>query len=112
MKYGDSALDGKSGMLTIFQQKRGLNLIGGLNGNSNPVKDFADDIDCIFLLANHDPDKSGLQAIIKAIEKINIPGVGIKYCTSNFMGYGLYKESVISIQEFNKRYAKQIYSKS
>ena len=135
MKYGDAALNGKSGMLdhvkqwseyleqeenrkdikeemlNVFRQKRDLHLIKGLEGNNNPVKSFTADIDCIFLLANHDPDKSGLQTIVKEIEKINIPGVGIKFCISNFMGYGLYKENVINLPEFNERYAKQIYSK-
>ncbi|MBU4312210.1 MAG: hypothetical protein KJ706_05795 [Candidatus Omnitrophica bacterium] len=135
MKYGDSALNGKSGMLghvkqwseylgyeenkkdikeemlNLFKQKRDLRLVGGLEGNGNLVKDFADDIDCIFLLANHDPEKSGLKNIIRELGQINIPGVGIKFCIGNFMGYGLYKENVISLPEFNKRYARQIYSK-
>ena len=57
------------------------------------------------------PDKSGLQEIIKGLEQIKIPGVEIKFCVSNFMGYGLYKESVVNLEEFKKRYERQIYSK-
>ncbi len=135
MKYGDSALNGSSGMLdhveqwsnyllleknkedirdemlNLFQQKRDLCLIAGLEGNPNKVKSFVDEIDCIFLLANHDPGKSRLQGIIKELEQIKIPGIGIKFCVSNFMGYGLYKENVIDLVEFREKYVRQIYSR-
>lgn len=135
MKYGDFALSGKSGMLghveqwgnylsieknkdeirdemlNLFQQKRDLCLISGLEGNPNKVKSFADEMDCIFLLANHDPGKSRLQGIIQKLEQIKIPGVGIKFCVSNFMGYGLYKENVIDLVEFSEKYVRQIYSR-
>lgn len=135
MKYGDSALGGKSGMLDhvkqwreylsvdkkreeikdeiqkLFQQKRELGLINGLEGNTNEIRDFAGEIDCIFLLANHGPDKSRLDEIIRNLEQINIPSVEIKFCVSNFMGYGLYKENVINLAEFREKYARQIYSK-
>lgn len=135
MKYGDSALSRKSGMIehvkqwqgylsvagnregikeeiiSLFQQKRDLGLIKGLQGNANKVKSFEDEIDCIFLLANHDPGKSSLLKVIKELDQIKIPGVEIKFCVSNFMGYGLYKENVINVVEFKDKYAQQIYSR-
>lgn len=111
MALAENRKDIKEEMVNVFQQKRDLCLIGGLKGNNNAVTDFVEDIDCIFLLANHDPGKSGLQRIIKEIEQINIPGVEIKFCISNFMGYGLYKENIINLPEFKERYARQIYSR-
>lgn len=135
MKYGDAALGGKAGMLdhveqwseylsqeknkkyikkemlNLFQQKRDLCLMAGLKDNPNEVKSFSDEIDCIFLLANHDPEKSGLKEVIYKLGQIEIPCVEIKFCASNFMGYGLYKENVINIDKFQKRYNTQIYSK-
>ena len=134
MKYGDSALSGKAGMfehvkqwskylsqeentkyikaelLKLFQQKRELGLIDGLKVNPE-VPRFFYDIDCIFLLANHDPEKSGLKEIMEKLGKLKIDGVEIKFCASNFMGYGLYKENVINIDKFQERYSGQIYSK-
>lgn len=134
MKYGDAALDGESGMikhveqwekyltlpnikeiksemLTLFQQKRDLGLIAGLEGNRNNVENLSDGIDCFFLLANHDPSSRKLKKIIEELKQIKIPGVEIKFCASNFMGYGLYKENVINIDKFQERYNGQIYSK-
>ena len=135
MKYGDSALSGKAGMfehvkqwskylsqeentkyikaemLKLFQQKRELGLIDGLKVNPNEVTRFFSDIDCIFLLANHDHEKSGLKEIMEKLGKLEIDGVEIKFCASNFMGYGLYKENVINIDKFQERYSGQIYSK-
>jgi hypothetical protein len=95
----------------LFQQKRELGLISGLKGNTNEIKYFAREIDCIFLLANHDPGKSKLDEIIRNLEQITIPDVEIKFCVSNFMGYGLYKENVINLAEFREKYEQQIYSK-
>lgn len=101
----------KKEMLNLFQQKRDLCLIAGSKDNPNEVKSFSDEIDCIFLLANHDPEKSGLKEVIDKLGQIEIPCVEIKFCASNFMGYGLYKENVINIDKFQERYNTQIYSK-
>src|SRR3972149_6562277 len=132
MKYGDTALHGRSGivehakqwkeylssniedikteMLTLFQQKRYLELIASLQENRNEIKSFSKEIDCIFLIDNHDPSSRKLKESILELEKIEIPGVKIKFCVSNFMGYGLFKENVLKIDEFQKRYGKQIFN--
>jgi hypothetical protein len=118
MKYGDGALKGNSGMqkhlvdfhtlisdtkkvgkfkdemLCVFKQKRELGIIPCLSGvpktNKNEVKEFEDEIEMVFLIANHDPDSTKLHAELSSIQ-----GPDVKFITSNFMGYGLYRENVI-----------------
>lgn len=136
MKYGDGAIGGKAGviehikkfeeyvkkiglkkikdeMIGILKQKITLKLIPALikNRHAEKIVEFEEKVDFIFLLANHDPEKTGLQKTLKGFEQIKIPGVEIKFCVSNFMGYGLYKENVISLTEFKERYARQILQK-
>lgn len=138
MKYGDNALKGESGlidhikqlkqffsnkvkknsflveMIEILRQKRKLDLIPGLKGKSNEVKKLQSKIDVIFLLANHDPASVILQNELNKIQSsiINEPlPFELKFCTSNFMGYGLYVENIYSLNKFIRRYNKQIYNK-
>lgn len=127
MKYGDGALTGKSGMkahveqlkrffendekadsfkkemLHIFSQKRTLGLIPKLEGKNNHIKEFAAEIDVIFLIANHDPESRLLKDCVSVLEKSNdsLP-FSVKFCTSTFMGYGLYKEGVHEISYFKE----------
>lgn len=129
MKYGDGAFKGKAGiskhitdfnnfianpqaveefkeeMLGIFKQKRNLGLIPRLsfNKNSNVVTQFADEIEMMFLIANHDPAKSILQTELK-----NLNNKNIKFITSNFTGFGLFKENVFDYYEFMQRFKSQI----
>ena len=133
MKYGDNAFNGKSGihkhisdfivfkskplevssfkdeMLLVFKQKRDLGLIPCLSGvgktNANAITKFADDIEMLFLIANHHPPKTTLQTELSGIHNPEI-----KFITSNFMGYGLYKESIFDYPVFMKRYKHQIYN--
>lgn len=117
MKYGDAALTGSSGikkhyddinrfrtspaftifydeMLVLFDQKRKLGLIPSLSYsvNHNIVTKFKDDVDLIFLIANHKPAKSKLHSELKGLTHKNI-----KYISSNYLGYGLYKKNLIDI---------------
>lgn len=131
MKYGDGAMKGKAGinkhisdfnsfkansikycdfkneMLGILKQKRELGLIPCLSetGNNNQVKEFSDDIEMIFLLANHDPASKILNDELSALSDPDL-----KFITSSFMGYGLYLESVFNLSSFLNRYNRQIYS--
>lgn len=130
MKYGGSALRGKCGMLEhakqwskyllqdenkkyikdemlkLFQQKRNLDLIAGLKDNHNVIERLSDEMDCIFLLANHDPRNRKIKKIIeelkesKEIKEIKESGIAIKFCVINSTDYGLYKANVIDIDEF------------
>jgi len=139
VKYGDNALNGNAGilkhiedfknylksdtdlkmirdeMITIFAQKRELGLIPALKGNKNVLKEFSDEIDFIFLLANHDPASRRLYDILNGIQKEykdEALGFGLKFCASNFMGYGLYKQNVYSLTDFIERFKNQILCSS
>jgi hypothetical protein len=129
MKYGDGAFKGSSGiskhitdfnnfianpqtveefkqeMLGVFSQKRQLGLIPYLSDkkNSNEVTQFADEFEMMFLIANHDPAKSVLQTELNSLDDQNI-----KFITSNFTGFGLYKENVFDYHEFMERFKSQL----
>lgn len=131
MKYGDGSFKGSAGihkhindfnsfksnpaqisafkdeMLGVFKQKRDLGLIPCLSGigktNSNAVSQFADDIEMIFLIANHDPASTILQTELAGVQNHDI-----NFITSNFMGYGLYKENTFDYPSFIQRYNSQI----
>jgi len=129
MKYGDGAFKGSAGiskhitdfnnfianpqtvsefkeeMLDVFRQKRQLGLIPCLSGdkNSNVVTQVADEIEMMFLIVNHDPASSILQAELNSLDNHNI-----KFITSNFTGYGLFKENVFDYHEFIQRFKSQL----
>lgn len=128
MKYGDGALTGTSGMkkhlydfnsfisnlnaltifknemLQVFNQKRELGLIPCLSatGNSNPINEFADEIELAFLIANHDPASTKLQT-----ELAGCGAITAKFITSNFMGYGIYNESIFNLKDFYEKHKIQ-----
>jgi len=130
MKYGDKALKGKSGltdhlkqfnhllsnssyseelkkeMIDLFEQKRNLGLIPCLAKSNNPniVPAFDDEIQFAFLLANHDPAS---ELLIKEMELLE--QVDAKFIVSNFMGYGIYHQSVYSYTQFRQRFMRQIH---
>jgi hypothetical protein len=131
MKYGDGSFKGSAGihkhisdfnifssnlakvntfkneMLDVFKQKRELGLIPCLSGigktNSNAVLQFADEIEMIFLIANHDPESRILKSQLSGMKNQNV-----KFITSNFIGYGLYKENLFDCPSFISRYLAQI----
>lgn len=130
MKTGDGALKGKAGllehywqweeffadasqldafkqeMLRVFKQKRKLGLIPALRKNPNEVVRVADDVDVIFLLANHDPASSKLIAAVDEIrekQKTKPPNFNIRFATATFMGFGLYSQNILSLDDFRQR---------
>jgi hypothetical protein len=137
MKYGDGALKGKSGILshiqdfkayiednglrtikeemaTVFKQKRELGLIPALHKNRNIINEFSDEVDLLFLVANHDPASGKLEEILNQIaekyknEKMEF---NIKFCCSNFLGYGIYEQNVFLCSDFISNFKKQISCK-
>ena len=134
LKYMDGALSGASGMedhidkakkyldstthnlallkeemITVFKQKTKLGLID----NKKHIAKFSDaKPEFIFILANHDPDSSILGKELKNISTKNQAELpfDIKFAVSNFMGYGLYKQNIYNLQEFQQRFAKQIFA--
>ncbi|MEI6454801.1 MAG: hypothetical protein WCO93_00810 [bacterium] len=114
MKFGDGAFKGSAGMVKhvkdfidfssnpgkvsafkremvdLFKQKRALGLIKfGPSGNSNPIDEFDEMIEMLFLIANHDPESRVLKKVLLDI-KTYYPEFDIKVITSSFLGYGLY----------------------
>jgi hypothetical protein len=69
----------------------------------------------ILLLANHDPESESLKNELCALNewrKENPPnGFEIKFAVTNFLGYGLYKESIYDFDTFRSKFEKQIFSK-
>ena len=133
MKYGDGALTGSSGIMdhikslgkyvslpvklsdlqkeiiNVFNQKIDLGLID----NRNKIKGFNNEKpEFIFVFANHDPDSKILYNELQKVQMLAgaLP-FELKFATSNFMGYGLYKQNIYSLDDFLKIFHKQIYSK-
>ena len=136
MKYLDGALRGKAGIIEhiqdmknyldpannnlvllkdemkqVFNQKQAL----GLLDNQKHIEEFNDrKPEYIFVLANHDPDSKILYDELQKVKKniANDLPFDLKFATSNFMGYGLYKQNIYGLDDFIKLFSKQIYSKS
>ena len=131
MKYLDNALTGKAGlrehikdisdflrnrdnltkikneMKTVFNQKQDLGLIN----NSKPIESFTDDKpEYILALVNHDPASSKLRTELKTLAPC--PHIELKFAVSNFMGYGLYDQSIYNLDVFLSRFEEQIYYES
>ena len=122
MKYGDRALSGTAGLMDhlkdfehfrqavnlpaicadyaeVFRQKCELGLIPDMKALPHDITIQSTDIALIFLLANHDPEKTGLHTIVTGLQATNYP-FPVKFAAASMMGYGLYDEMMYSIQEF------------
>ena len=103
--YDKSVKKFKSEMKTLLEQKRRLGLIPGLVGKNNDLNDFHDNMQALFLLANHDPASTTLSNELQDVntycQSQSIP-FEVKFCVSNFVGYGLYKEGLLSLEDFMK----------
>lgn len=105
--------DFKDEMFGLFNQKLKLGLIPCLIRDSNPYlswedkksekPQFDDDIEMMFLIANHDPAKSVLAEEIKGLKTMES-----KFLSANFLGYGLFKENVFNNEQFTMRFKTQI----
>ena len=122
MKYGDGALSGTAGLMDhlkdfehfrqavnrpaicadyaeVFRQKCELGLIPDMKALPHDITIQSTGITLIFLLANHDPEKTGLHTIVTGLQVTNYP-FPVKFAAASMMGYGLYDEMMYSIQEF------------
>ncbi len=119
MKYLDNALTGAAGlgkhiedintflgesanlgtikkeMKAVFNQKQEL----GLVNNQKSIESICDDKpEFILALVNHDPGSTILRKELANLP--DCPNAEIKVATSNFMGYGLYSQSIYGLDEF------------
>lgn len=130
MKYADSALSGKAGlkkhvngmkkflntpgkldnikleMVTVFNQMQEL----GLVKVKKPIKALSNEKpEFILLLANHDPDSKVLSRELSGLRDV-VDGLpfDLRFVSSNFMGYGLYRQNIYSLEQFLERFKEQI----
>ncbi len=126
VKYGDGAMTGSAGIIKhfkdiekfidsgkigalchevseIFNQKVKLGLMGGIK---KEIKISADKKpEFVLICANHKPASSILKReLYKAVGKCpNLQQkIDIRIAQSSFMGYGLYEDNMISLEEFFK----------
>ena len=124
MKYGDGALGGSAGLKkhledfgtlvkngelddfcadysNVFNQKCALGLIPGKE--SARIKITQRDIELIFLIANHEPDKTGLATIVAEIADLTMEyPYPIRFAYASMMGYCLYADQMKSLEEMQK----------
>ena len=124
MKYGDGALGGSAGLKkhledfgtlvkngelddfcaeysNVFNQKCALGLIPGKEGAR--IKITQRDIELIFLIANHDPDKTGLAKIVAEIADVTMEyPYPIRFAYASMMGYCLYADQMKSLAEMQE----------
>lgn len=130
MKYKEGALSGKAGMkkhiddltkffknpskinefkaemLTVFNQKHELGLIK----SKHPIEAFWDEKpEVILIFANHKPASKKLYNELTTIAPLleGAPFV-LKIAVSNFMGFGLYLQSIYDLDTFLDKFASQI----
>lgn len=86
----------KKDMLEVFNQKRSLGLIRGMD-KYKEVKVVADEIEFIFILSNYKHDSSQLRTALNGIDNC-------KFIYANPMGYGLYSRNVVGKNEFSEMF--------
>lgn len=131
MKYGDEALTGTAGLIAhlqsfnnflsmnskdmqemvddqaeVFQQKCELGLIPDMKNMPHDIKIMPDDIEVIFILANHDPEKTVLAKQLSKINPLNYPFT-IKFAFASMMGYGLYEDTMMTLAQLKNRLSCQ-----
>ncbi|MGI9322227.1 MAG: hypothetical protein ACR2PJ_01465 [Pseudomonadales bacterium] len=128
-KHGDGAIDGSSGihshivginqfldddanvqalkkeMVNVFNQKLRL----GLLNSRKDLLSFSDEPPMLLLaLVNHDPDKLPLHRILESLPPS--PNAEIYLATGCFMGYGLFDQAVVPLDEARLRFGSYILS--
>jgi len=127
VKYGDGALDGSAGldkhvnsinnflatpdnlknlkddMVKVFNQKRALGLIDC----GRDLDSFSHEPPILMLvLANHDPDKSRLRDILRALPPS--PHAELRVASACLFGYGLYDPAILTPAEAITRFGSCI----
>ena len=131
MKYGDGALKGSSGIAThlddfktfidsaefeefckdqsnIFWQKCELGLIPDMLKMPHKINIQAadmEDMEMIFLLANHDPDSTILRKVVNSVNPNDYPFT-IRFALASMMGYGMYEDNMMTLDKFKNYLSK------
>jgi len=89
----------KDEMVVLFNQKRAL----GLMDCGKDLVAFSDEPPMLLLaLVNHDPDSTKLRVSLKALPPS--PHAEIYIATGCFMGYGLFDQAVVPLEEARSRF--------
>jgi hypothetical protein len=123
VKFGDGALDGTAGlhahvndvnahlavpenldglkleMVRVFNQKRALGLI---DCEKDLVGFSAEPPILLLVLVNHDPDKSRLRELLRAMPPS--PHAELRIATGSLLGYGLYDPAILTVGEALSRF--------
>ena len=101
-------------MKATFNQRVKLGLIQcHEDPNKQPIIQAikSDKVDYILLLSDHDPNSEKLSNELRKLQSYlqEMPShFNIKVALSTFMGYGLYDESIYTLDDFLSRFGKQI----
>jgi len=98
--------DFKKEMVNVFKQKRELNLLTIENPHEVPIEAIDDTIEFIIIVAGHNPGSSRLKNELEKMEP-RIKKADVKFATSPFPGYALYKENLKSFTQFMKLLEKE-----
>jgi len=105
-------------MRTVFNQRVELGLIKCHTSSKQPqLTTIKSDekVDYIILLSDHDPAKSRLCDELAGLQKYlknNRSRFNIKVALATFTGYGLFEESMYTLDQFMTQFSKQIMSSS
>lgn len=131
MKYGDNALEGIAGILKhlkdidslISNQAKYKYLLGTMASQFNQLDELGliqfnhsrkgvkvelsveDKPEVIFILANHNPRSAKLNSILndaKVLAYEESPHFDLRFFVSNFAGYGLHSDCMLTLTEFRK----------
>ena len=90
----------------VFNQKCALGLIPGKEGAR--IKITQRDIELIFLIANHDPNKTGLAKIVAEIADVTMEyPYPIRFAYASMMGYCLYADPMKTLGEMQEMLEKR-----
>jgi hypothetical protein len=125
VKAGEGAISGSSGIIDhlkdakdflssdrksefvldmgkVFTQLRDLNLVRfGPESNPRPVSFSKTEFQFIFVLADYNQNSTKLQTALEGLKDEDLP-FELRFATSSFMGYGLYKECMLTLTQFSK----------
>ena len=130
VKYGDGALNNTAGIIkhlndfqafladaekvdafckdmsNVFQQKCTLGLVDYLKEKQYRVNISTENPEVIFIFANHDPDSKILKNILGNINPSDYT-FPILIANAVHMGYGLYADNMMSLEEWKKKFLEQ-----
>ena len=95
-------------MIGIFRQKRELGLLNIKNPHEVPIEALDESIEFLFIIAGHNTRSSILGTELAKMENelngknLNWKRENIRFATSSFTGYALFKENMKSLSDFIK----------